>query len=66
MRDDDRHGMHDEIVIRAGAWIGSHVPETTTIVRSVIALPAFVLASRLVLRALHAGGEAVLLRAGAA
>ena len=53
--------MHDDFVIDAGAWIGSHVPETTAIVLSVIALPAFLLASRLALRALHAGGIGPLL-----
>ncbi|OIQ89600.1 miniconductance mechanosensitive channel MscM precursor [mine drainage metagenome] len=53
--------MHEDLVINAGAWIGSHLPESAAIALSVIALPVFLLTSRLVLRALHARGIGPLL-----
>lgn len=53
--------MHDELVTSAIAWIGSHVPESIAIALSLLALPAFALASRLLLRALRAGGLGQLL-----
>ncbi len=53
--------MHDELVTSVGAWLGSHIPETVAIGLSLLALPMFALASRLVLRALRSAGIGPLL-----
>lgn len=53
--------MHDSFVSSAAAWIGVHLPETFAIALSLLALPAFWVASRMVLRALRAGSSGPLL-----
>ena len=53
--------MHDDLVTGANAWIGSHIPESAAIVLALLALPVFLLASRLLLRVLRAGSIGPLL-----
>lgn len=59
--DTANRGMHDLFVTSAGAWIGTHIPESLAIALTVLALPAFVMASRVVLRALGSGSAGPLL-----
>ena len=47
--------MHDPFLSEASAWIATHLPESAAIVLSALALPAFLLASRLVLRTFRGG-----------
>ena len=53
--------MHEDIVNRAAAWIGAHAPESAAIALTLLALPAFALIARLVLRALRSGSVGPLL-----
>lgn len=53
--------MDEQLLTRAAAWIGTHGPESAAIGLSLLALPAFALGARLVLRAMRSGGIGPLL-----